>query len=119
VIQLGFKVILLTSRPDATKEVTIKALERYGIAYHELIFAKNKSELIREYNEIYTNFPIIALIDDGIGYLENLPTGVVGIAWEQPWNDGYYPRARYNPESMKLEICDTVSSNWKEMWRNE
>jgi hypothetical protein len=116
--RLGFNIVIMTNRPKAAQGYTKEWLENYHVPFTDLVFAKHKSETIEDYNRFYLNQPIKMLIDDLTLNLESLPTGVVGIAWEQPWNEGYYPRARYNPDNMKIEICnDTVS--WKEMWRNE
>jgi hypothetical protein len=117
--RLGFNVVILTSRPKEVAEVTKGVLEHYDVKYNDLVYAYDKKSAIENYNTIYCRYPIKMLVDDRIVHLESLPTGVIGIAWEQPWNEGYYPRARYNPDNMKIEICDTVSNNWKEFWRNE
>jgi hypothetical protein len=115
---IKFHVVILTARPKGVSEITKHDLENYGVKYDDIIYAWDKAKTIKDYNAIYTSHPIRVLVDDQIKNLEKL-TDIIGIAWEQPWNEGYYPRARYNPENMKLEIKNDAVTSWKEMWRTE
>lgn len=111
----GYKIILMTSRPFGTKEVTAQWLQRYSVVYDELFYTKNKAEAIRIMNE-RGNPKIVSLVDDLPVNFEGLPKGVTGISWEQPWNEDYYPKARYNFDDMLVEIkLDTVSP-WVNFW---
>jgi len=116
---LGFYILLMTSRPKYLAEVTRNWLDGYEVSYHELQYAQNKATAIGEYNLMYPNCPIKVLVDDIIGNLENLPVGVAGVIWEQPWNTGYYPRATYDEQLMKIMVQPNSVSVWKPFWENE
>lgn len=112
----GFYVVLLTSRPKGTEEVTRLWLESYDVQYNELWFGRNKGLEIQDFNKMYPSRPVLALIDDIPSYFAQLPDGVLGIAWDQPWNKEYFPRMRYNEEKMQIEVqTDTVSEyiSWR------
>jgi hypothetical protein len=87
--------------------------------FYNIWFTNNKSETIQYYNKMCPNEPIRVLVDDLVDNLKNLPLDVVGVVWEQPWNSGYYPRARYNEENWHIEFLDSVSENWKPLWESE
>lgn len=112
----GFYVVLLTSRPKGTEEVTRLWLESYDVQYNELWFGRNKGLDLQDFNRMYPSRPALALIDDIPANFEQLPYRVTGIAWDQPWNQGYFPRMRYNEEKMLIEVqTDTVSEyiSWR------
>lgn len=117
--RMGFYVLLLTGRPKHLKDVTQASLDRYHASYHEIRYSQSKSLAIQEYNELFPFRPISLLIDDLAPNLVGLPVGVAGLAWEQPWNDGYFPRARYNHEMMRLEIKENANDTWKQFWKTE
>ena len=114
----GFYVLLITSRPKHLAEVTKEWLEGYEAQYDEIWFSQAKSVAIQEYNEMYPHRKIILLVDDIIENVLELPEGTTGVVWEQPWNDGYYPRARYSEELMRVEIKPTETSDWKSFWES-
>lgn len=114
---LGFYVLLLTSRPKHLAEVTREALEGYDVPYNEIWYSKNKAMAIDEYNQMYPSRPVKLLIDDSIDNLKDLPSGVVGMAWSMLWNQGYYPRATYDQWDMRLVVKTDTVSDWKEMWK--
>lgn len=113
---LGFYVVLITSRPKNCAEVTREWLEGNDTPYHELWYAKNKAQAIQEYNQMYPHRPVRVLIDDIAENLRNLPDGVVGISWQQEWNTDYPLQARYDHDTMQLQILDTVSQRWMPFW---
>ena len=117
--KLGFYILLLTSRPKHLAEVTRDTLEGYDIPYNEIWYAQNKALAIEEYNKMYPSRKISLLVDDMPENLTKLPEGVVGMAWEQPWNKNHYPRAKYDQESMKLVMKADIVSDWTEIWKVE
>ena len=114
----GYYVVLLTSRPETAKEVTRVWLESYEVQYNELWFGKNKGLEIQDFNAMYPNRPVFALIDDIPAFFVQLPLGVVGITWEQPWNEGNYPRMRYNEKKMQIEWKPNTVSEYTK-WRSK
>ena len=108
----GYYVVLLTSRPRHLAEVTREWLEGFDFQYNELWYAKNKAIAIEEFNNMYPRRRGFLLIDDIASNLVNLPDGVQGIAWSQPWNEGAYPRMQYNQDKMQLEVKVDTVSNW-------
>lgn len=111
---LGFDVLFLTSRPECTNNVTQMSLEFYSLGHIPLMFTRNKTAFIIHHNQTSLH-PIRILVDDCADNLIGLPSGVVGLCWEQPWNEGVYPRARYNAELMRVEVKADTESKWKEM----
>lgn len=112
---LGFGIIFLSSRPYTTTRETQDALATYGLDASHLCFTKDKAEFIDLFNRS-GNQKIRMLVDDIPSNLEKLPTGVVGMCWEQPWNEGKYPRARYSQNMTVVYKSDTVS-DWKEIFK--
>lgn len=108
----GHYIVLMTSRDKKLAEVTREWLEGYEIQYNELWFAKDKSVAIGEFNKMYPGRKAFLLIDDCRTTLENLPDEVQGVAWSQPWNEGYFPRMRYNSELMRVEVKTNIVSIW-------
>jgi len=124
-IARGFRVALLTARPKTAFAVTRKWLKEYEVPYDDLIFCPDKYAGIEYYNGIHENDPscsIRVLVDDLIQNVKELPEGVKGLLWEQPWNSNStliqkLPLVRYNNEKMRLETkLDTVS-DWIDLWR--
>lgn len=108
----GFYTVIMTSRSKELAEVTREWLEGFEIQYNELWFAQNKAVAIQDFNQMYPSRKAFLLIDDCPANLGELPEGVTGVAWEQPWNDGYFPRMRYNSELMRIEVKNDTVSNW-------
>lgn len=106
----GVFVTILTARPKKLAEVTRTWLEGYEIQYNELWYARNKHIAIQEYNQMYPKRAGSLLIDDSPSHLQIYP--IKGIAWEQPWNEGFYPRMRYNPDNMQIEVKSDTVSEW-------
>ena len=59
------------------------------------------------------------LVDDIVSNLQDLPPKVVGVAWEQPWNRGYYPQACYSEQFMSILYKHSESVPWKVFWEKE
>ncbi len=110
--QRGHYVVILTSRPKHLAEVTKEWLEGYSIEYNEIWYASKKGIAIQEFNEMYPGRKGFLLIDDIVSNFRNLPDGVQQLVWEQPWNEGYFPRMRYNDEKMRLEVKTDTESEW-------
>jgi len=108
----GYYTVLMTARSKKLTEVTREWLEGFEIQYNELWFAQNKAVAIQEFNQMYPSRKAFLLIDDCPANLEELPDGVTGAIWEQPWNDGYFPRMRYNHELMRVEVKNDTGSPW-------
>lgn len=113
---LGLYTVLMTSRPKHLAEVTREWLESHYIVYNEIWHVQNKALAIQDYNNLYPNRPIKALVDDLESSLTKLPTGVVGIAMEAPWNSSYPLHARYNAGLMRLEWNE--GGEWKPFWED-
>lgn len=113
---LGLNIVLMTSRPKKLEKTTLDWLHGYHAQFDEILFVTDKSEAIAKYNEINPSREIIAIIDDLVKNLTSLPNNCVGIAWEQPWNTGHYPRARYNQESMRVELQEVENGKWANFW---
>lgn len=114
----GYRIYLMTSRPFNSRDVTNRWLKYYNLYYDELIFTKNKAEAIQVLNDPRRLEPanIVTLIDDLPANFENLPRGVVGLSWEQPWNSDYYPKVRYHSSTMLLEVKRDTVSPWVNFW---
>jgi len=108
----GHYILLMTSRSKKMAEVTREWLEGYEIQYNELWFTSDKAGSIEEFNNMYPSRKVILLVDDCGKNVESLPSGVVGAVWRQPWNEGYFPRMRYNSELMRVEILTDTVSKW-------
>lgn len=113
---LGFGIIFLTSRPEKAFKVTRQALKYYELNYNNLVFTKDKAEFVEKFNTV-GNLKIRMMVDDIPANLEKLPSGVVGMCWEQPWNVGKYPRARYNATKMVVEYKSDTVSVWTPMFK--
>lgn len=110
--QRGYYVVILTSRPKHLAEVTKEWLEGYSIEYNEIWYAPNKGIAIQEFNTMYPGRRGFLLIDDIVSNFNGLPESVQGVAWAQPWNEGYFPSMRYNDERMRLEVKTDTVSDW-------
>lgn len=116
----GYYIVLMTSRPRTLKNVTVDWLKIYNVHYNELVFSRNKVETLREFAAMNASLPLKLFVDDSVSTLERVkkeyPIGsVVCLAWGQPWNEGYYPRLRYNEEAMKVE-ANVGNGKWKWIW---
>ena len=116
----GYYVLLLTSRPRMLKKVTIDWLKKYNIHYSELYFAQNKVEAMRDWHSINRELKLQIFVDDAVSTLKSValdyPIGSVAfLAWGQPWNEGYYPRLRYNEDTFQVE-ANMGNDEWKWIW---
>lgn len=107
----GVYVVILTSRHKKLAQVTREWAEGFNLQYNEIWFAQDKATAIQEFNQMYPKRTGVLLIDDSPLYLKECP--IQAIAWEQPWNEGIYPRMRYNPENMSIEVKSDTVSEWK------
>lgn len=114
----GYKVVLLTSRPYWVREVTEEWLQKYNFIYDALYFTQDKAKAIEIMNSS-NKFQVVALIDDLPRNIANLPKGVFGSLWEQPWNEGYYPKVRYALSSMRTEMKFDTGSEWVDFWKGK
>jgi len=115
---LGFGIIFLTNRPEKAYKLTRQSLKYYELPFDDLIFTKDKADFITRFNTA-GNQKIRMLVDDIPANLEKLPEGVVGMCWEQPWNEGKYPRARYNDVKMAVEYKFDTVSEWKTIFKEK
>lgn len=105
----GWYVLLCTSRPG-TKEMndtTIRWLEKYRAEYHQLHFAQNKAKFVKQYDLDNPDRPIRIVVDDSVSVLQSLQDKYA-VAWEQEWNQGYYPKMYYSMENMKIMVDDGI-----------
>lgn len=114
-VEHNLYVVLMTSRPEETKNITKAWLERFGIPYNELVFAKDRLDGIQ--NGLKTILPVLAVIDDSVTSLTPLKGYYTAIEWQTLWSDkNYYPKMRYNSDSMKVEVKMDESGKWKYIW---
>lgn len=114
----GYKVVLLTSRPYWVREVTEKWLQKYNFIYDALYFTQDKSRAIEILNSS-NKYQVVVLIDDLPHNIANLPKGVFGALWEQPWNKDYYPKVSYTLSSMRTEMKFGPESGWVDFWKGK
>ena len=119
--QRGYRVVLLTSRPLWTKEVTENWLKRYFYEYDALYFAINKVDAINIMNDPKgaKKYEVVAIVDDIPANIFGLPEGVFGVLWGQPWNLDYCPQARYSYHEMRTEIKFDTGSRWVDFWKGK
>lgn len=119
--QRGWKVLLLTSRGRATKEVTVSWLKKYSIEYDDLFFAKNKLDGLEDYNALNPTQKVSVVVDDSPNVLNELYPYYYTVAWSQPWNNN--PRCGhglswYDFENMKIMLWDYESEVIGNIWRS-
>lgn len=102
----GFYTVIMTARPVHLKSVTERWLNLYNIRPHSLIYSADKAQRIRDLCN-YTGMPLIFFVDDNPKQLESVANEFskdVCVAWEQPWNTEWTPRAWYDEKSMAINI---------------
>jgi len=113
----GLKVYLLTSRPEHLTNVTKHWLRIYNIEYYGLMLGcLNKSDTVGRLASIL--FDVQMFVDDSVKTLQEVrktSPNIVSLAWAQPWNEGYFPRATYDREKMKVMV-NMGDGNWKWIW---
>lgn len=114
--QRGWFVLLVTSRNVALRDVTKMWLDRYGVVYDDLLFAKNKMEALEDYNFINPSRKVQIVVDDSEAVLESMEDKYYCVAWSQPWNLTWYPRIWYSGEYMKLCMYDAWVGNVVGVW---
>jgi hypothetical protein len=113
-LEKGWYVVIMTSRPEKTRGVTLRWLDKYSLSYDQIIFETNKGGLIGDMAA--GNSKPMFLIDDAVHHLKNLSKGVVGVAWSQPWNTGFYPRATYDNVFMRVLKQTNEKDAWTSFW---
>lgn len=113
----GFKVYLATARPKHLTNVTLAWLKLYNVQFDQLtVGVKHKPELV---NDLCNMFDVQMVVEDSVSILSSIyvpsNTKVVCLAWAQPWNDGYFPRAIYDEEKMKIMV-NMGDNNWRWIW---
>lgn len=123
--QRGFDVVLMTSRGKHLEAVTKSWLTLYHIEPDRLVFSKDKANDIYLWNDSarapYGEIECTLFVEDSVSQLEQvkkLNPSVTCLAWGQPWNEGYFPRLRYNEKEYKIE-ANTGFGEWKWVWQNE
>lgn len=99
----GWYILLVTSRDRSLRRVTRQWLEKYNVAYHELVFAKNKKEVITDYDYINPSRKVKIVIDDSVSNLRSMPEKYC-VSWRQPWNVEYYPAMEYSSSLMGVML---------------
>ena len=108
VMSLGFYTAIVTARPTSLKEVTENWLNKYNIRPHKVVHSTIKAAAIKEMVE-ELDLPTTLFVDDNIHQLslvrDEMPW-IECVAWEQPWNTGWMPRAHYDDKSYKIMVAD-------------
>jgi len=112
----GYYVILATSRPERVQEATRIWLEQYNVAYNEVWFTKTKTEQIQRFNVYNPSRRVLFMVDDIVSNFDGLTPDVIGVAYHQPYNGGYYPRMWYDEKSMTLRIKTDTESKDRDFW---
>lgn len=105
--QRGWYVLLMTSRDRKLKDVTKSWLNKYSVNYHELMFTRNKSAAVEDFDTLHPEYPVRIVVDDSVSVLESMRRKY-SVTWSQPWNFGYYPAMEYSGDSMKIMIKPSV-----------
>jgi len=113
--QRGWYVVLMTSRGKHLQEVTRNWLAMYGAVYHELQFTSDKREAILDFDRLHPDYPVKIVVDDSVSVLNSIPEKYC-VAWEQPWNEKFYPSMRYSESKMQLVICRHPSEIYLGIW---
>lgn len=113
--QRGWYILLVTSRDKSLREVTRNWLDKYGVVYNEIIFAKNKREAIADYDAINASRPVSIVVDDSVEVLKSMPERYC-VAWYQLWNFGFYPSMVYSEDDMKIIIKPSVYDSAVGIW---
>lgn len=120
--QRGFDVMLMTSRGVHLRPVTEAWLKLYNIEVNDLRFEKNKAEIITDWNLGWFT-PITLFVDDSVSQLEQvkkLNPSVTCLAYDQLWNQGYYPRIRYSDKDQVYRIeGNNGDGKWRGLWDKE
>ena len=101
--QRGWYVLLVTSRDKSLREVTKSWLSKYNATYDELIFSRNKSAAIDDFEAMNPTKKMAIVVDDSVSVLQSMPERYC-VAWSQLWNFGYYPMMNYSGDNMKIMI---------------
>jgi len=115
----GIKIVYLTQRPRSAKLNTMESMSNYSFPNAPIFFTDDKFDTVSEWNMVNPDCQIMGLVDDNPIVLAGLPTWVKAICWEQPWNRGIFPRARYNEEEMNVEIQHQPSERFVDFWENK
>ena len=118
----GFYTILMTSRGEHLRAVTESWLRLYNLKPDNLIFEKDKANLIYELNEeadvVFGRPNITLFVDDSVSQLQavkKLNPSVTCLAWGQEWNTEWFPRLRYEGVNYLIQ-ANIGDGNWKDMW---
>jgi hypothetical protein len=120
--QRGFDVVLMTARGKHLEAVTKSWLTLYHIEA-KVYFVQNKGYEISLWNSMSSDGltpPITLFVDDSVSQLQQvkkLNPSVTCLAWEQPWNRGWFPTLRYNDKDQVYRIeGNNGDGKWKDMW---
>lgn len=114
----GFRIVLLSSRPRHLEKVTNDWLHLYNVPHDNCFLVGRdftKAEWMRDTKGLQL------FVDDSVSELvemkEMFPETIC-LAWAQPWNDGYFPRAIYDKENMKIMV-NMGDNVWKWIWNRK
>lgn len=114
--QRGWYILLVTARDKNLREVTRNWLSWYSVQYHEIIFAKNKDEAIRDWENWNKDKPVSIVVDDCVEVLESMPEKYC-VAWKQPWNkDRFDPYMLYSTAHMKILLRTNPRAELVGVW---
>ena len=120
--QRGFDVVLLTSRGKHLEAVTKAWLTLYHIEPTKLIFETDKAGRINSFNQQMKTNQVTLFVDDSVSQLEQvkkLNPSVTCLAYDQLWNQGYYPRIRYNDKDQVYRIEASIKKGeWRSLWES-
>ena len=102
----GFFTVIMTSRNPSMRKVTEEWLGRFNIRPHSLVFSDHKDVDIFLISE-QMQLPLVMFVDDAVRNLEAIRVDYpdeIAVAWAQPWNVGWKPRAWYDAEKMAVVV---------------
>ena len=105
-LEAGFYVVVMTARDPKLRTVTELWMNRYNIRPHSLEFSADKLQTTFTMSETL-GLRLIMFVDDSIRNLKEIASVYpeeITLAWEQPWNAGWYPRAWYDPDRLAVIV---------------
>jgi uncharacterized HAD superfamily protein len=95
------RIIIATSRPYITKEVTARWLKKYNVPYDQIHFTLDKKHLLPEATEYQFDF----FLEDHPDFAQKIAkTGIQVLLFSYPWNES----VRKHPKIRRVSGWDEV-----------